>query len=68
MTLDFVQPITTIGGDSTENATPLQFYKSGFFLNCSHTPQYQDVTVSGENYVNLVNAKANGLNYVKAFG
>lgn len=67
MSLNFVEKVMTINGDNT---TPtLQFYKKGFELGSGKVaPVWRDVIVSGNNYVNLVNAKANGLNYVKLFG
>lgn len=67
MTLNFVKPVININGNNTENNT-LTFYKTGFRLNGVYSPEWQDITVSGENKLNLVNAKAYGLNYLKLFG
>ena len=66
MTLNFVEKMFTIGGEG--NST-LQFYKKGFYLGGSgSTPDWRDVVISGVGSLTLVNAKENGLNYVKAFG
>jgi hypothetical protein len=51
------------------NGTPtLQFYKRGFNINGWGQPSWQDVILSGNTALTLVNAKANGLNYLKLFG
>jgi hypothetical protein len=51
------------------NGTPtLQFYKRGFNINGGGQPSWQDVILSGNTALTLVNAKANGLNYLKLFG
>lgn len=63
---DFVEKVMTIGGNGTEVPT-LQFYKKGFRLNGSATPSWQDIILSGNTALTLVNAKANGLNYLKLF-
>lgn len=67
MSLDFVIPMLNINGDeNTQNQ--LQFYRKGFYINSGYSPTWQDVTVSGNDYVNLPNAKADGLNYLKLYG
>lgn len=67
MSLNFLNPITING--ATQDSSSLNFFaENTFYLNGGYSPQYQNVTVSGNNEVNLVNAKANGLNYLKAFG
>jgi hypothetical protein len=51
------------------NGTPtLQFYKRGFSINGGGQPSWQDVILSGNTALTLVNSKANGLNYLKLFG
>lgn len=69
MTFNFVEKVMCIGGNKdTESA--FQFYKKGFVLggNSGSTPSWQDIILSGNTALTLVNAKANGLNYVKLFG
>lgn len=69
MTFNFVEKVMCIGGAGNEVPT-LQFYKKGFVLhdNGGSTPSWQDIILSGNTALTLVNAKANGLNYVKIFG
>jgi len=63
---DFVEKVMCIGGNGTPD---LQFYKKGFNLNYSGaTPSWQDIILSGNTALTLVNSKANGLNYLKLFG
>lgn len=68
MSLNFVKRVPFINGDYDTDTPQLQFFTRGFYLNGSYSPTYQDVTVSGNDYVNLPNAKANGLNYLKLYG
>ena len=68
MSFDFVEKVMTIGGTGNEVPT-LQFYKRGFNLGGSGSqPSWQDIILSGNTALTLVNAKANGLNYLKLFG
>lgn len=69
MSFNFVEKVMCIGGRNNETPT-LQFYKKGFVLhdNGGETPSWQDIILSGNTALTLVNAKANGLNYVKLFG
>lgn len=66
MSLNFTNKIS-IGGEGTPT---LQFYDKGFVLKGSSggEPTWQDIIISGNTALTLVNAKANGLNYVKLFG
>lgn len=66
MGINFVIPEINIGG--TEGTPTLQFYRRGFLLGTSGTPTWQDIVLSGNGALTLVNAKQNGLNYVKLFG
>lgn len=67
MSLNFVIPMLNINqGENTQNQ--LQFYRKGFYLSGGYSPSYQDVTIAGQMSLTLLNAKANGLNYLKAFG
>lgn len=66
MTFNFVEKVFNIGGSDVPS--PIQFYKRGFVLGGSASPSWQDVILSGNTALTLVNAKANGLNYVKLFG
>lgn len=67
MTFNFVEKVFNIGGSDVPS--PIQFYKRGFVLGGSgQTPSWRDVILSGNTALTLVNAKANGLNYVKLFG
>lgn len=67
MTLNFTDKAFTIGGEGTEPT--FQFYKRGFSLGSGTvTPDWRDIVISGNTALTLVNAKANGLNYVKLFG
>lgn len=67
MTLDFVIPELHIGGIGTP---PLQFFRRGFLLGSSGTPTptWQDIILKGSTALTLVNAKANSLAYLKAYG
>lgn len=66
MTFNFTVKEFILGGG---NATPtLQFYKRGFNLGGSVSPSWQDVILSGNTALTLVNAKEDGLNYLKLFG
>lgn len=65
---DFVEKVMTIGGNGTEVPT-LQFYKKGFVIGSgSVEPTWRDVILLGNTALTLVNAKANGINYLKLFG
>ena len=67
MTLNFTDKAFTIGGEGTEPT--LQFYKRGFSLGSGTvTPDWRDIVISGNTALTLVNAKEDGLNYVKLFG
>ena len=47
----------------------LQFYKRGFELGGNGgTPSWRDVILSGNTALTLINAKEDGLNYLKLFG
>jgi hypothetical protein len=66
MTFNFTVKEFLLGGGT---GTPsLQFYKRGFNLDGSATPSWQDVILSGNTALTLVNAKANSLEYLKLFG
>ena len=66
MSFNFVIPEFNIGGAGTP---PLQFFRRGFNLGGGgSTPEWQDIILSGNTALTLVNAKANGLNYLKLFG
>lgn len=66
MSLSFVIPEFNIGGAGTP---PIQFFRRGFNLGGSGSqPSWRDVILSGNTALTLVNAKANGLNYLKLFG
>lgn len=55
-------------GNGTGTPT-LQFYKRGFDLvGSSASPSWRDIILSGNTALTLVNAKENGLNYLKLFG
>lgn len=64
---DFVEKVMTIGGNDTEVPT-LQFYKKGFRLGGSATPDWREVTLSGVGALTLTNALANSLLSLKLFG
>lgn len=56
-------------GSGTGSDTPMfQFYKRGFGTGNLSQPSWKDVVISGIGSLTLVNAKANGLNYLKLFG
>lgn len=65
MSLNFTNKIFNIGGEGTPT---LQFYGRGFQLGGGGMPTWQDIILSGYTALSLVNAKADGLNYVKLFG
>lgn len=68
MSFNFVIPEFNIGGAGTP---ALQFFRRGFVLGGeggSPTPTWRDVILSGNTALTLVNAKADGLNYLKLFG
>ena len=67
MTLSFVIPEINIGGAGTP---PLQFYRRGFVLNGTggSQPSWKDIILHGVTALTLVNAKEDGLNYLKLFG
>lgn len=68
MSLNFLDTLVINGTGESDNSQ-LKFYNGEIFsINGSYTPSYQDVTISGENSLNLINAKADGLNYLKLFG
>lgn len=71
MSLNFVQKTYTVGG-SNQDTGVLTFYKKGFNLGMDfqggQTPSWQNIILSGNTALTLVNAKANGLNYLKLFG
>lgn len=68
MSINFVKPIITINGTGNENKT-FKFYEKGFEINSKiQEPTWQDVTISGQMSLTLLNAKANSLSYLKAFG
>lgn len=66
MSLLFVIPEFNIGGTGTPS---FQFYRRGFNLTSNgSSPSWRDIILSGNTALTLVNAKANGLNYIKLFG
>ena len=65
MSFDFVEKVMCIGGNGTPD---IQFYKKGFNLGGSSQPTWQDIILSGNTALTLVNAKANSLEYLKLFG
>jgi hypothetical protein len=66
MSLNFVIPEFNIGGAGTP---PLQFFRRGFNINGSNGGgSWTDIILKGNTALTLVNAKANGLNYLKLFG
>ena len=66
MSLNFVIPEWTLGGNGN---SPFTFYRRGWNLGSSgSTPSYKDIILSGNTALTLVNAKADGLNYLKLFG
>lgn len=67
MTFDFTVKEFILGNGT---GTPtFQFYRRGFNLGGSgSTPEWRDITLHGNTALTLVNAKANGLNYLKLFG
>ena len=68
MSLNFVEKNFILNGNSTADNT-LIFYKRGFELGSgAPEPTWQDIILSGNTALTLVNAKANGLNYLKLFG
>lgn len=69
MTLDFVLENFKLGGNETGTLT---FYRRGFKMGniggSAPTPTWQDVILSGNTALTLVNAKADSLEYLKLFG
>lgn len=67
MSFNFVIPQFNINGAGTP---PFQFYRRGFILNGTggSQPSWKDIILKGVTALTLVNAKANGLNYLKLFG
>lgn len=68
MTLDFVQENFYIGQKNPDIKPTLTFFRKGFRIGGSSSIDYRDIIISGNTALTLVNAKANGLNYVKLFG
>ena len=68
MTLNFIKENFHING--TEGVkTPFTFFERGFRLGGGGSePTWQDIIISGNTALTLVNAKTNGLNYLKLFG
>lgn len=65
---DFVEKVMTIGGTGNEVPT-LRFYRKGFNLGSGKaTPDWREVTLSGEGALTLTNALANSLLSLKLFG
>lgn len=68
MSFNFVEKNFIIGGESSIPPA-LEFYKRGFILGSGKvSPSWRDIILSGNTALTLVNAKANGLNYLKLFG
>ena len=67
MSFNFVKENFKLGG---EGSGVFNFYKRSFILGAggAPSPTWQDIIISGNTALTLVNAKANGLNYVKLFG
>lgn len=68
MSFDFTVKEFILGGGA---GTPtFQFYRKGFILNGSggSSPSWKDIILHGNTALTLVNAKVNGLNYLKLFG
>lgn len=66
MSFNFTVREFILGGGNT---TPtLQFYRKGFNLGGDASPSWRDVILSGNTSLTLVNAKEDGLNYLKLFG
>ena len=67
MSFNFVKDNFKLGG---EDSGVFNFYKRSFILgnSGSPSPSWKDIVISGIGAVTLVNAKADGLNYVKLFG
>lgn len=69
MTLNFVRKNFSIGASNDNISSQLVFYKRGFEINGSRgSIDWQDIIISGNTALTLVNAKADGLNYLKLFG
>lgn len=67
MTFNFVEKVMCINGGNVPS--PIQFYRKGFALaGTGGSPSWRDVVLSGLTALTLVNAKADGLNYLKLFG
>ena len=68
MTFDFTVKNFLLGSGTGSDAPIFQFYKRGFGIGNLSQPSWQDVIISGTTALTLVNAKENGINYIKAFG
>jgi hypothetical protein len=69
MSLSFVIPEFNIGQTSPDLSPQFIFYRRGFNLNGSNGGGgWTDIILKGNTALTLVNAKANGLNYLKLFG
>lgn len=68
MTFNFGETFNINGANGDKSG--LTFFNDTFWINkpSTPTPGWKDVTVTGEDSLNLPNAKANGLNYLKAYG
>lgn len=68
MTFNFGETFNINGANGDKSG--LTFFNDTFWINkpSTPTPGWKDVTVTGEDSLNLPNAKADGLNYLKAYG
>ena len=68
MTFNFGETFNINGANGDKSG--LTFFNDTFWINkpSTPTPGWKDVTVTGEDTLNLPNAKADGLNYLKAYG
>lgn len=68
MTFNFGETFNVNGANGDKSG--LTFFNDTFWINkpSTPTPGWKDVTVTGEDSLNLPNAKADGLNYLKAYG
>lgn len=66
--INFRETFNINGANSDKSG--LTFFSDTFWINkpSTPTPGWKDVTVTGEDTLNLPNAKADGLNYLKAYG
>ena len=68
MSLEFVEKVFNIGNVGEDRGI-FTFYKKGFNIGTGKvSPSWKDVILSGNTALTLVNAKADGLNYLKLFG